>query len=93
MVKSYLITEYFILASKAGTVSSQNGMQRNKRYPTAMEKNEKPNDFQNTAFTTGVDIVVRKLWYSNCRSNEHLFGQCSSRDLQFKSRIKHKFAI
>ena len=52
MMKSYLITEYFILASKAGTVSSQNGMQRNKQYPTAMEKNEQPNDFQNTALTT-----------------------------------------
>ena len=58
-----------------------------------MQKNEQFNDFSNTVLTTRVDIVVRKLWYSKCRPNGHLFGQCSSRDLQFKARIKHKFAV
>ena len=56
-------------------------------------KNEKFNDFSNAALTTRIAIFVRKLWYSKCRSNEHLFVQCSSRDLQFKTRIKHNFAV
>ena len=56
-------------------------------------KNEKFNDFSNTTLTAQVDIVLRKLWYSKCRSNGHLFRQCSSRDLQVKARIKHKFAV
>ena len=38
MMNSYLIKEYFILTNKTGTLSPQNGMQRYKRYATAMEK-------------------------------------------------------
>ena len=38
MMNSYLITGYFILANKTATVSPQNGMQRYKRYATAMQK-------------------------------------------------------
>ena len=35
---SYLITGHFIVANKTGTVSPQNGMQRYKRYATAVKK-------------------------------------------------------
>ena len=58
-----------------------------------LQRNEQFNDFSNTALTTRVDIVVRKIWYSNCKLKGDLFGQCSSRGLQLKARIKQKFAI
>ena len=61
-MNSYLITGYFILANKTGTVSPQNGMQRYKRYAAARLKNEQFNDLSNTSLTKRVDIVVRKLW-------------------------------
>ena len=37
-MNSYLITGYFILANKTGTVSPQHGMQKYKRYERAMQK-------------------------------------------------------
>ena len=38
VMNSYLITEYFILASKTGAVSPQNDTQRNKRHARVMKK-------------------------------------------------------
>ena len=51
-----MITGYFILANKMGTLYPQNGMQRCKWYATAMQKMKKFNDFSNTALTAQVDI-------------------------------------
>ena len=92
-MNSYLITGFLILANGRSSVSSENGMQRYRRYTEAMQKNEQFNDFSNTFLTTLVDIVVRKLWYSKRRLNGYRFHHCCSCDLQIKARIKHKFAI
>ena len=46
MMNSYLITGYFILANKTGTVSHPNSMQRYKRYATAMQKSNDSMIFQ-----------------------------------------------
>ena len=75
--------------------TTQNGMQRYTQYAMVMKKKQPKqfNDFSNIALATRVDIVARKLCYSKCRSNGHLFWQCSPCDMQFKARIKHKLAI
>ena len=39
-MNSYLITGFLILANETGTVSSENGMQRYKRYTEAMQKKQ-----------------------------------------------------
>ena len=46
MMNYYLITGYVILANKTGTVSHPNGMQRYKRYATAMQKSNDSMVFQ-----------------------------------------------
>ena len=46
MMNSYLITGYFILANKTGTVSHPNSMQRYKWYATAMQKSNDSMIFQ-----------------------------------------------
>ena len=93
MMNSYLITRCFITANRTGIMSPQNSMQKYKQYTTAKQKSEQFNDSSNTALTARLEIVVKKLWYSKCRANGHLFGQCSSSGLQFNARIKNKFAI
>lgn len=93
MMDSYLITGYFYLANKTGTISPQSGIQRYIRYATTRQKNEQLNDFSSIALITRVDVVVIKQWYSKCISNRHLLEQWASREIQFKARIKHRFTI
>ena len=63
-MNSYFITGYFILANETGIVSPQSVVQRYKRYATAIQKNPtNPMSSQNSALTTRVDIVVRKLLF------------------------------
>ena len=72
---------YFIIAKKNGHCISSKPYAKIQTICNGYAKKEQFNGFSNTALTTWVDIVVRKLWYSKCRSNGHFFGQCFSRDL------------